>query len=267
MMSDEVLEQHIQQYIAAQNGNTVTFTWQGGEPLLAGLDFFKRAIALQQRYAQPGQRIENDLQTNALLLNKNWYPFLKQHRFLLGVSLDGPQHLHDRYRCHPNGNGSFNRLLARIEQLHQHHIPFNILCAVNRHNADHPLETYRFIRDVIRPRAIQFLPVVETEYYNQQPPTTKVTPVTPWSVPAQAWGTFLTTIWQEWLSHDFNRVFVDNFENTIGQVLGFPALNCTTHEFCGKALALEHNGDLFAAIVMFTLHTVWETFYNAPKES
>lgn len=255
VMDDEVLEQHIKQYIESQTGGRVIFTWQGGEPTLAGLVFFKKVICFQEKYAASGQQIFNDLQTNAVLLTDEWYPFLKQHHFLLGISIDGPEALHNKYRVYRNGHGTYDRVMRNLEKIKEYQIPFNILCVVNNHNVQFPLEIYHFFRDTVRPLAIQFLPAVETTGYETVAPNTweinldSALPsmkTTSWSVPALAWGQFLVTIWNDWIKYDLGNVFVDNFENAIGQVLGYPALNCITHEFCGKALAIEYSGDLYS---------------------
>lgn len=263
-MSDTVLETHIRQYIEAQTVGEVVFTWQGGEPTLAGLDFYRRAVALQRQYAKPDQRILNDIQTNGLLLNDEWCAFLKEHGFLVGLSIDGPPQLHNRLRQTKNGKPSYPYVARAVGLLHRYGIPFNALCVVNRINAAQPLAVYRFLRDEVRPRMIQFLAAVEPVDFEQQAPQHRggrYIPirqavlhtdnphrhlVTDWTVSARQWGDFLAAVWQEWLKHDFGRVFVDQFENTLSQALGYGAQKCTTAPICGKALAIEHNGDLYA---------------------
>ncbi len=256
-MTDDVLEQHIKQYINAQTVDEIIFTWQGGEPTLMGLDFFKKAVQLQKQYAKPHQRILNDLQTNGLLLDDAWYQFLKDEQFLVGIFIDGTAHFHDKMRHAKNGKPTFEHVMRAITDLHQHAIPFHALCVVNHHNVQAPLSIYRFLRDEVRPRMIQFLPAVEpldfkkhaTPYLHHAPKNRIATTsplVTDWSVRAEDWGGFLVDVWQEWLEHDFGKVFIDQFENTISQVLGFGAQKCTTAPICGKALALEHNGDVYS---------------------
>lgn len=260
-MSDEVLEQHIRQYIEAQTGPEVVFTWQGGEPTLMGLDFFRKVVRLQQQYTKPNQNIFNDLQTNGLALDDEWCQFLKSHHFLVGISIDGPQSLHDQLRKTKNKKSTFDYVMKAVGLLHQYQIPFNALCVVNRYNAQHPLTVYRFLREHVRPRMIQFLSAVEPVNFKTTAPTylaqdqqiklvnldaTTESTVTDWSVPAKDWGIFLSTIWQEWFTLDYGRVFIDQFENTISQILGYGAQKCTTAPICGKAMALEHNGDLYA---------------------
>lgn len=251
------LETHIKQYIEAQTSEEVVFTWQGGEPTIMGLDFFKQAITLQKRYAKPRQRIVNDLQTNGLLLDDAWCEFLKQENFLVGISIDGTAELHDKLRKTKNQKPTHALVMRAIDRLHAHQIPFHALCVVNAYNSQKPIEVYRFLRDVVRPRMIQFLSAVEPTNFTQSPtqylfksakaariPTQSI--VTDWSIHSDAWGDFLCAIWQEWLKHDFGRVFIDQFENTISQALGFGAQKCTTAPICGKAVAIEHDGSLYS---------------------
>lgn len=263
-MSESLLEAHIRQYIAAQTGDEVIFTWQGGEPTLMGLDFFRRVVALQKKYQKPGQRIENDLQTNGILLDDAWCAFLKEHDFLVGLSIDGPRELHDAYRTNKSGGSTFDRVMAAVHLLHQHGITFNALCVVNRLNARKPIDVYRFLKTEVRPRIIQFLPAIETKDFHQVAPgfwdesllptlgDERARPggqdsvVTDWSVDPDDWGYFLSRVWGEWFSRDFGRVFVDQFENVISLVIGQGPQKCVNAEFCGKALALEHNGDVYS---------------------
>ncbi|MBE4260273.1 anaerobic sulfatase maturase [Vibrio parahaemolyticus] len=263
-MSDETLERYIQQYIEAQTGDEVIFTWQGGEPTLMGLDFFEKVIALQKRYKKPKQTILNDLQTNGILLNETWCKFLKKHQFLVGISIDGPKHLHDQHRLSRSGKSSFDKVMTAVHLLKQFQIEFNALCVVNQDNGAFPLEVYRFFRDHVQPRVIQFIPCVEPKAFTHTAPikwdretliqigTPTLAPkqldayVTEWSVGAGQWGTFLTTIWDEWFQHDFGKVFIDQFENVISQMFGYGAQKCVSAEFCGKAIAVEHNGDIYS---------------------
>ncbi len=263
-MSESLLEAHIRQYLAAQTGPEVVFTWQGGEPTLMGLDFFRRVVELQARHRKQGQRIENDLQTNGVLLDDEWCDFLKQHRFLVGLSIDGPAALHDAYRYSKGGKPTFDRVMAAVARLHKHDIRFNALCVVNRQNARRPIDVYRFLRDEVRPYIIQFIPAVERTNFNAVAPgywnadelplmgDTKAKPgqvdsiVTDWSVDPDDWGYFLTRIWDEWLKRDVGRIFVDQFENVISQLSGDGAQKCVSGQFCGKGLAIEHNGDVYS---------------------
>lgn len=262
-MSDAILEDHIRQYIEAQNGEEVVFSWQGGEPTLLGLDFFQKVVDLQNRYARPGQRIENDLQTNGTLLDEQWMEFLARHRFLVGLSVDGPEHLHDLHRVNRGGEPTHRRVMGAASLLRKHGVPFNVLCVVNRDNARHGREVYRFLCGEVGGRIIQFIACVEPRDFQCVAPTKWIeadlpivgTPrarpgapdsiVTDWSVDPADWGRFLCEVWDSWYPGDYGRVHVDLFESAIAQSLGLPAQKCITAEFCGKALAVEHDGSVY----------------------
>lgn len=263
-MSDTLLEEHIRQYIQAQTSNEVIFTWQGGEPTLMGLDFFRRVIELQQRYKKPDQSIENDLQTNGILLNDDWCAFLKKHNFLIGLSVDGPPELHDVYRQSRGGQPTSAQVMRAVGLMHSHSISFNAMCVVNRLNSRRPLDVYRFLRNDVRPQVIQFIPGLEPADFrtvapghwpkDELPPlgSPRAKPgstnsmVTDWSVDPDDWGHFLTKIWDSWFKRDYGKVFVDQFENIISQMFGYGAQKCVSAQICGKALAIEHNGDLYS---------------------
>jgi len=251
-MEASVLELHIRQYIEAQTGSEVVFSWQGGEPTLMGLDFFKRIIDLQEKYKKPNQQIFNDLQTNGLLLDGEWCAFLKANHFLVGLSIDGPEHLHDIYRRTKNDKPTHHLAVKAIELLRQYQIEFNALCVVNNLNAKHPLEVYRYLRDVIRPKMIQFsagIDPVEPEWITKPKAAAAKksdVSVSRWTVPSADWGTFLSIVWQEWLTQDYGDVFVDQFENVISQLFGFGPQKCTTGQICGKSVAVEFNGDVYS---------------------
>ena len=263
-MSDELLEEHIRQYIEAQTGDEVVFSWQGGEPTLLGLDFFRRVIELQNRYRQPGRRIENDLQTNGTLIDEKWAEFLKQHHFLVGLSVDGPRSLHDIYRVGRDGSPTHDKVMAAARLLKKFGVPFNALCVVNRENAKRPLDVYRFLTRELGVMRVQLVPCVEPRGFERVAPlawnpagmptvgTPQARPgaedsvVTDWSVDADAWGEFLCKVWDEWYRRDYGKVHVDLFETAVAQSLGLPAQRCVTSEFCGKGLAVEHNGDVYA---------------------
>jgi uncharacterized protein len=261
---DEILEAHIRQYIEGQDGDEVVFSWQGGEPTLLGLDFFEKVISLEKKYKKPTQRVENDLQTNGTLLNDEWGAFLKQHGFLVGLSIDGPMELHDAYRVAKDGKPTFARVYAAIQMLHRHGVPFNSLTVVNRINARRPRDVYRFLRDEVAPREMQFIPCVEPRDFQTVAPQ-KWDPeslplfnspaarpgnpqsvVTDWSVDPDDWGHFLCKVWDDWLRHDFGKVFVNHFETAVAQWMGKDAQMCIYHEFCGKGLALEHDGSVYS---------------------
>jgi len=263
-MSDAVLEAHIGQYLEAQTGDEVIFTWQGGEPTLMGLDFFRRVVDLQNRHRKAGQRIANDLQTNGILLDDEWCAFLAQNSFLVGLSIDGPAELHDRYRTSKGNKPTFSRVMAAVELLHRHRVEFNALCVVNRVNARRPIDVYRFLRDVVAPHIIQFSPGLEPVDFRSVAPghwdwdrlpvvgTPAAQPGSPdsvvadWSVSPDDWGYFLTRVWDERMKRDYGRVFVDQFENVISQMFGHGAQKCVSARICGKAMAIEHNGDLYS---------------------
>jgi uncharacterized protein len=263
-MSDDVLEEHIRQYIESQDGEEIVFSWQGGEPTLLGLDFFRSVVELQDKYRPKDQRIENDLQTNGTLLDDDWCRFLRKHRFLVGLSIDGPRELHDRFRVTRDGGPTFDRVFASAKLLRRHGVKFNTLSVINRENAKHPLAVYRFLSREVRPDRLQFIPGVEPKCFEEVAPqqwdpeslpvigTERSRPgapdsiVTDWSVDPDDWGEFLCTIFDEWHKRDVGRVFVNIFENCVAQWLGMDAQMCVFHEFCGKGVAIEHDGSVFS---------------------
>jgi uncharacterized protein len=238
-MTDDVLEDFVRQYIEAHAAWTeVTFVWQGGEPTLMGVEFFQRVVTLQQRYRRPGQRISNALQTNGVLLDDAWGRFLHEHGFLVGVSLDGPEALHDVYRRDKGGRPTFDRVVAGIDMLKTHQVPFNILACVNNINVEHPLSVYRFLRDEVRAEFIQFIPIVE--------PAPAPALVSTRSVSGAAYGAFLIAIFNEWVRRDVGRISVQIFEAALGIWAGVGPGLCIFDETCGSGLAMEHNGDVYA---------------------
>lgn len=250
-MSDEVLESFIRQYLATNDIPLVNFAWQGGEPTLLGIDFFKKAIQLQQRYAN-GKRIENAFQTNGVLLNDEWCGFLAQHHFLVGLSLDGPEMLHNEYRVNKAGQGSFSRVLRGLELLKKHGVDFNILTVVNRVNSQQPLAVYRFLKEV-GSGFIQFIPIVERQSQHPSIDTARLASpddaeaaVTEWSVEPEPFGRFLIEIFDEWVRKDVGRQYIQTFEVALQSWLHMPPSLCLFTETCGQALALEHNGDLYS---------------------
>jgi uncharacterized protein len=263
-MSDEIVEQHVRQYIEAQTGDEVVFSWQGGEPTILGLEFFRKVVESQARHKKTGQRIENDLQTNGTLLDAEWAGFLKQHRFLVGLSCDGPARLHDLYRVNKGGQPTHDKVVAAARLLRQYAVPFNALCVVNRENAKYPLDVYRFLTRELGARRVQFISCVEPKVFRDVAPnrwdpallpvvgTPQAKPgspdsvVTDWSVDPDDWGAFLCKVWDDWHARDVGKVHVDLFETAVAQSMGLPSQRCITAEFCGKALAVEHNGDVFS---------------------
>jgi uncharacterized protein len=241
-MSDEVHEAYIKQLFEAHQVPQVTVAWQGGEPTLMGLDFFRHSMELQKKYAKPGTRIENTFQTNGILLNDEWCRFFHDNNFLIGLSLDGPKELHDTYRKDKGGHGTFERVMKAIRLLQKYEVEFNVLCTVNRTNADHPLEVYRFFRDDAHVQYIQFIPIVERENESgyQEGNT-----VSNRSVQPDQWGHFLSTIFDEWVKRDVGRTFVLNFDGALAGWLGMAGTVCIFGPTCGQGMALEHNGDLY----------------------
>ena len=251
-MPDEVLEQYVQQYIAAQPGDEIHFAWQGGEPTLLGLDFFRRVVELQQRHAG-GKTIANALQTNGVLIDDAWGEFLAEHRFLVGVSIDGPRDLHDCYRVDKGQAPTFDRVMRGIAKLKQHNVDFNTLTVVHRRNSQHPVEVYRFLKE-IGSGFIQFIPIVERRVASGssdglvliKPSFGDAAEVTEWSVEPKAYGTFLSRIFDEWVKKDVGRVFVQLFDVALESWMGMDASLCVFKKTCGSALAMEHTGDLYS---------------------
>ena len=242
-MSDEVHEAYIRQLLEAHQVPQVTIAWQGGEPTLMGLDFFKRSVALQKKYQKPGTRIENTFQTNGILLDDAWCRFFHENNFLIGLSMDGPRELHDVYRRDKGGKGTFDRVLAAARLLQAHKVEFNILCTVNSKNADRPLEVYRFFRDELGARYIQFIPIVERDNETGYQEGRQVTDR---SVRPEPWGRFLIEIFDEWLKKDVGDTFVLNFDGALAGWLDMAGTVCIFGPTCGLGLALEHNGDLYS---------------------
>ena len=263
-MSEALLERFVREYIAGVTGDEVVFSWQGGEPTLLGLDFFRKAVALQAQYAKPGQRIENDLQTNGTLLDDDWARFLKEHRFLVGLSIDGPKDLHDRYRVTKRGAPTFDDVFGAAKLLQRFDVPFNTLTCVNRYNATRPLDVYRFLREEVGSTYLQFIPIVQARGFETTAPGTwpaaqrpvvgspRAKPdhpdsvVTDWSVDPDEYGEFLCAIWDEWRRVDFGKVLVNFAETLVAQHLGLPSQVCVFARTCGKGVALEHDGSIYS---------------------
>jgi uncharacterized protein len=251
-MAPEVLEQYIRQYIAAQPINEVHFAWQGGEPTLLGVDFFRTVVALQQKHAG-GKAIHNALQTNATLIDDEWGQFLAEHNFLVGVSLDGPRELHDHYRVDKGYAPTFDRVMRGLKLLKDRKVEFNTLTVVNRHNSQHPLDVYKFLKEV-GSGFMQFIPVVERKTSEPgsdglvlvQPTFNRSADVTEWSVEPLAYGRFLSQIFDEWVKRDVGRYFVQQFDVALESWLGLDASLCIFRKTCGSALAMEHTGDLYS---------------------
>ena len=252
-MSDPVLEAYISQYIQQQDVPEISFAWQGGEPTLLGVEFFQKVVALQQRYAQ-GKTITNALQTNGTLLTDSWCEFFTANKFLIGMSVDGPRELHDQYRVDKNGKPTFAAVMRGVELLKKHKTDFNTLTVVNRANVVQPLEVYRFLKEM-GSSFMQFIPLVERAPSEPsisdlaEPPVPGMpaaVPVTPWSVPAAVYGDFLCTIFDHWVRRDVGTIFVQLFDVALGNWMGMGPSLCVFAPTCGKAMALEHNGDLYS---------------------
>jgi uncharacterized protein len=242
-MDEAVLEDYTKQYIEAQQVPEVTFAWQGGEPTLMGLEFFQKAVKYQEKYTRPGQKIKNALQTNGVTLTDAWCQFFKEKDFLIGLSIDGSKQLHDAYRHDKGGKPTFDRVMQGLALLKKHRVKFNALTTVHAANAPFPLEVYRFLRDEARVSFIQFIPIVERDNLTGFQEGSKVTER---SVTAEGYGNFLITIFDEWVRRDVGQVFVQIFDVALGAWLGQPGSLCVFAPTCGTALAMEHNGDLYA---------------------
>ncbi|MDR3557685.1 MAG: anaerobic sulfatase maturase [Syntrophobacteraceae bacterium] len=242
-MPAQVHEAYIRQLLEFHRTPRVTVAWQGGEPTLMGLDFFRHSVELQNKHRKPGTHIENTFQTNGTLLNDEWCQFFRENNFLIGLSMDGPGELHDFYRKDKGGQGTFERVVRAARLLQKHRVEFNILCAVNSRNVDHPLEVYRFFRDELGVNYIQFIPIVEraNETGYQEGDT-----VTDRSVGAGPFGQFLIEIFDEWVRRDVGKTFVLNFDGALAGWLGMAGTVCIFGPTCGLGLALEHNGDLYS---------------------
>jgi len=242
-MSQKVLTTLTQQMIASQRGNQVDFIWQGGEPTLIGLDFFQEALRLQRQFASSHTVINNALQTNGLTITPAWCRFLRDNNFLVGISLDGPPYLHNPYRHDRVGRSQFDPLMRGIRLLKKHHVDFNILCCVHSKNVEQPLEVYRFLRDKISTQFLQFIPIIQRGLEGNGNETTTITD---FSIEADAYGTFLSTIFDEWVQFDVGKVFIQLFDTCLAVWSGHPSPLCNFAEVCGRSLVLEHNGDLYA---------------------
>lgn len=257
-MTDEVLETYIRQYIENQSVPEISFAWQGGEPTLLGVNFFRKVVAFQQKYAN-GKKIVNALQTNGTLLDDEWCVFLREHQFLVGLSIDGPAKLHDAYRVDKKGGASYQRVIRGLHLLKKHQVEFNTLTVVNKVNSQKPLEVYRFLRG-IGSGFIQFIPLVERLADAEAtklgldlavPPRVDEEgqvrlPVTDWSVEPKQYGEFLCTIFDEWVKNDVGRTYVQLFDVTLGNTMGQGGGLCIFSETCGSAMAMEHNGDVYS---------------------
>ncbi|NIJ11931.1 uncharacterized protein FHU38_002275 [Saccharomonospora amisosensis] len=239
-MESHVHEAYLDQLLSAHAGaDEVVVAFQGGEPTMMGLEFFRRTMELEEKLRRPGQRVLNTLQTNGTLLDDEWGEFLREHDFLVGLSVDGPRPMHDFYRVDKAGKPTFDRVMRGLDVLREHHVDWNALTTVNAANGDHGREVYIFLRDQLGARFVQFIPVVERESARDV--------ASPRSVSAGQYGQFLVEAFEEWVRHDVGKVFVQVFDTALAHWLGMDQVGMCVHaRTCGSALALEHNGDVYS---------------------
>jgi uncharacterized protein len=251
-LPDNVLESYIRQYIQSQPTPTVSFAWQGGEPTLLGIDYFRRIVSLQQRHAN-GRRIENTLQTNGVLLDDRWGEFLARNQFLVGLSIDGPGRMHDRYRRDKGGAPTFDKVMRGLGYLKKHEVAFNTLTVVQKDNSQSPLEVYRFLKE-IGSGYMQFIPVVERIAEDPMPEGIELIPpdsalsarLSEWSVDPMQFGVFYCAIFDEWVRNDVGKSFVQLFDVLLSAWVGMDPGLCIFRRTCGSALVMEHNGDMYS---------------------
>ncbi len=249
-MPDDVLEEFIKQKIESTGTDEESFVWQGGEPTLLGVDYFRKVVQLQNKYAN-GKKINNAFQTNGILLDDNWCEFFAENSFLIGLSIDGPRELHDKYRVDKGGRPTFDRVMHGLNFLKKYKVDFNTLTVVQKDNSYHPLEVYNFLKEV-GSGYMQFIPIVErlsgepTNGLSIAQPDNKNAEVSDWSVEPEQFGNFLIDIFNRWVLNDVGKYFVQIFDVSLEVWVGLQAGLCLFNETCGKALALEHNGDLYS---------------------
>ncbi len=261
-MAEDLLETYLKQLLESHRAPQVDVAWQGGEPTLMGLDFFKRSVEIVNKLKRPGQQIQYAIQTNGTMLDDEWCAFFKQNNFLVGLSVDGPKDLHDVYRVNKGGAGSFDQVMRGLNYLKKHHVDFNILCTVHAANQHHPLKLYRFFRDELGAQFIQFIPIIERASaltlpianlgWSERPGgdrplyVNEGNLVSERSVEAGAYGQFLIAVFDEWVKQDVGRIYVQHFDSALANWVGVPGAVCVFAETCGQAVALEHNGDLYS---------------------
>ena len=271
-MADELLETYVRQLIEAHRVPEVTIAWQGGEPTMMGLDFFRRSVAHVEKHRRPGMRVEYTIQTNGTLIDDELAAFFHEHDFLVGISIDGPAEMHDAYRVDKGGAPTFDRVMRGLDLLRKHGVEYNALTTLHHANADHPVEVYRFLRDDCGVRFMQFIPIIERlpapaidvplESLELAPGLALKAPWVSWrdrplyrqegelvtdrSVTAEQYGSFLVGVFEEWVRRDIGNVYVQMFDVALAAWYGEPSGLCIHSETCGNALALEHNGDLYS---------------------
>ena len=242
-MNDVLLEEYVRQLLESHRDDEVTVAWQGGEPTMMRLPFFARSVELVQKHKRPGQRVEYTIQTNGTLLDDEWGAFLKEHDFLVGISIDGPREIHDTYRVDKGGKPTFDRVMVGLDVLKRHEVRWNALTTVHHANEDHGLAVYTFLRDELGAEFVQFIPIVERESAGPIPVGDQVTDR---SVSPGGYGRFLIEVFEEWVRRDVGRVYVQMFDTSLANWVGVPGALCVHSETCGTALALEHNGDVYS---------------------
>lgn len=250
VMSDQLTEVFVREYIQSQFGREVNFTWHGGEPMIRPLSYYKKVVRWQRQYAE-GKTILNCLQTNGTLLTPEWCRFLHDEGWLVGISIDGPQNMHDAYRMKRNGAPTWEKVMQGIEMLDRYEVEWNAMAVVNDITATRPLEFYRFFRDELECRYLQFTPVVERIHRHQDGRHLahvmdgEEYAVAPFSVTPEAWGEFLCTMFDEWYRNDVGEMFVQTFEATLANWAGVTPGVCSLSDWCGHAAVMEHNGDIY----------------------
>ncbi len=277
-MSDEILEKYIESYIQAQPVPEVLFTWHGGETLLRDISFYRRALTFQKKYGR-GRNIDNSLQTNGTLLTDEWCKFFKDNNFLIGISIDGPEHCHDHYRRNKAGKDTFKQVMRGIELLKKHQVEFNTLSVINDHNVNYPLEIYNFFKD-IGITYMQFTPIVEKITQSRSDGLSLLPPdsvgsddavLAPWTVDAKKFGEFYITIFDEWVKKDVGKYYIQLFDATLAGTVGAIPGVCIFGETCGHATVMEFNGDIYACdhyvfpeykIGNIKTHTIYEMVFS-----
>lgn len=250
IMSDELLERFVKDYLRSQTQPQVLFTWHGGEPLMRPISFYKKAIELQKQYAN-GRIVENSIQTNGTLITDEWCKFFKENRWLVGVSIDGPQEFHDEYRRSKDGKSSFHKVMNGINLLNKHQVEWNAMAVVNDFNADYPLDFYRFFKS-IGCHYIQFTPIVERLLSHNDgrhlasAANSEDLPLSNYSVSPEQWGNFLCSIFDEWVRNDIGNYYIQLFDSTFANWVGEAPGVCTMAKFCGHAGVMEYNGDVYS---------------------
>lgn len=281
-MSDATLEKYVESYIQAQPVPEVLFTWHGGETLLRDISFYQKALSYQKKYGR-GRHIDNSLQTNGTLLTDEWCKFFKDNNFLIGISIDGPEHCHDVYRKNKGGKATFKQVMRGIELLQKHEVMFNTLSVINDYNVDYPLEIYNFFKS-IGTQYMQFSPIVE-KISNSRPDGLKLLPpdglgsddavLAPWTVSAKKFGEFYIAIFDEWVRNDVGKYYIQLFDSALAGTVGEQPGVCIFSETCGHATAMEFNGDIYSCdhyvfpeykIGNINTHTVYEMVFSEKQK-